>query len=154
VCRVRLCASPEHLRAVTQRENVLAPGSLALAADCAARLTCPAGHPLDGVGAELVASDVSRGRRVCHPCHLARHTVCTALRAELASARRCRRDELPSTSLPFLVDALDALNVDAPRVLARDVSPDLLRVAAAGSGRTGQLARAALQLLDDTGRAA
>ena len=46
VCRVRNCVNPEHLRAVTQRENTMAPGSLSLTKALAERTHCKHGHPL------------------------------------------------------------------------------------------------------------
>jgi hypothetical protein len=46
LCRVRRCVNPEHLRAVTNRENTLAEGSEALVAIQAARTVCPRGHAL------------------------------------------------------------------------------------------------------------
>lgn len=63
-CRNRSCVSLEHLRAVTQRENVLCGAGLA--ADQAKQTHCrKAGHPLSG--SNLIHS--KRGRRVCRECN-------------------------------------------------------------------------------------
>jgi hypothetical protein len=52
VCRNRLCANPDHLEAVTVKDNVLrAPNTSA--AIRKARTHCPAGHPLTGPDADL-----------------------------------------------------------------------------------------------------
>lgn len=62
-CRVRSCVNPVHLRQVTQRENTLAPGSLAPSAINASRSHCPHGH-------QLTDHTDSRGHRRCHQCTL------------------------------------------------------------------------------------
>jgi hypothetical protein len=41
LCRNRKCVKPSHLRAVTQRENLLAEGSLAIARMNSLKTTCP-----------------------------------------------------------------------------------------------------------------
>ncbi len=46
LCRVRNCVNPEHLEAVTHRENMLRGDTLAAAN--AAKTHCPKGHALDG----------------------------------------------------------------------------------------------------------
>jgi len=48
LCRNRSCVRPDHLRTVSHRENVFAPGSLALAKIQSERKTCPRGHVYDG----------------------------------------------------------------------------------------------------------
>ncbi len=58
LCRVRSCVRPDHLEAVTHRENVLR--GVSVVAACAKKEACVRGHPFprpsDGV------------RRYCHPC--------------------------------------------------------------------------------------
>ncbi len=59
-CRTRSCVNPDHLRAVTQRENLLAVGSVARAAVNAAKPDCPAcgsAYRSDG-----------KGGRFCRKC--------------------------------------------------------------------------------------
>lgn len=60
LCRVRSCVNPDHLRAVTSRENILAPGSESLSAANALKASCPK------CGSEY--SRRSRGWRRCRPC--------------------------------------------------------------------------------------
>jgi hypothetical protein len=69
LCRVRRCVNPDHLRAVTQRENVYARGSLALTKRHAQRTTCPRGHAHASWNA--VGYHVRRGERKCLACHRA-----------------------------------------------------------------------------------
>ena len=45
-CRVRCCVNPAHLRAVTQRENVMADNSRCVTKGLAERTHCLHGHPL------------------------------------------------------------------------------------------------------------
>jgi hypothetical protein len=66
-CRVRSCVNPDHLRAVTSRQNTLAPGSASPTAQNAAKTRCLHGHPL--VGDNLM---LKRGRRECRECNRAR----------------------------------------------------------------------------------
>lgn len=61
LCRVRLCVNPDHLEAVTRRENILRGISPAA---CAARRThCAKGHPLAGQNLML-----DSGHRRCVTC--------------------------------------------------------------------------------------
>jgi hypothetical protein len=58
LCRVRRCVNPQHLEAVTQRENILrgqAPSAIAFR-----RGTCRKGHPYDVITAS--------GSRRCRRC--------------------------------------------------------------------------------------
>lgn len=60
MCRNPQCVNPSHLRACTQRENVLAPWSQARAAAFARRDKCSKGHDYSSVNA--------RGHRECVIC--------------------------------------------------------------------------------------
>lgn len=66
LCRVRHCVNPGHLRAVTQQTNVLAEGSLSMAAKRAAQTHCLRGHSLAGCYRK------PDGRRDCRACVSAR----------------------------------------------------------------------------------
>ena len=46
ICRNRACVNPDPLRAVTMRENTMAPGSLAITKAAAEKSHCKKGHPL------------------------------------------------------------------------------------------------------------
>jgi len=63
MCRNKRCVNPLHLRACTQRENLLAPWSQAKAAKSARRSTCPYGHPYD-------LKRAKNGQRTCRSCKL------------------------------------------------------------------------------------
>jgi hypothetical protein len=58
LCRMRHCVNPEHLEAVTHRENCLR--GTGVSAVAATRTTCPRGHAYDAVGA--------KGERSCSTC--------------------------------------------------------------------------------------
>jgi hypothetical protein len=66
LCRTRSCVRPDHLRPVTSRENVLAPGSLSVSAIHVAKTHCPRGHEL--AGDNLIRSHLKDGRRACRSC--------------------------------------------------------------------------------------
>lgn len=63
------CVNPSHLRQVTQRDNILAPGSRAVARAHAVKTHCKHGH-------ELTPDNLIRERkkhwRACRVCHNAR----------------------------------------------------------------------------------
>lgn len=62
ICGVRCCVNPQHLRAVTHRENIYS--SKGPAALCRLKTACVRGHPLSG--ANLVRT--SQGKRQCRTC--------------------------------------------------------------------------------------
>jgi len=64
VCRNRSCCNPEHLRAVTHRENMLAPGARGMARRNAEKTYCPSGHPYDAENTKIRAN----GNRQCRTC--------------------------------------------------------------------------------------
>lgn len=68
LCRVRNCVNPAHLRAVTNRENLSAPGSLSTVAGPTAT-HCIRGHRLGlpNISAVLAA----KGYRTCRACSMA-----------------------------------------------------------------------------------
>lgn len=66
MCRVRSCVNPAHLRAVTQRVNVMS-GDTIVAAE-AARTVCRNGHPLTDENVRMTPE----GWRECLPCTRAR----------------------------------------------------------------------------------
>lgn len=68
LCRVRRCWNPDHLEPKTQRENLLAPGSMAAAAAKAAQTHCVNGHSLEDA---YVYGTV----RHCRPCTADRDRV-------------------------------------------------------------------------------
>lgn len=63
-CRFRACCNPDHLEAVTFRDNVLRGSSFT--AVFAKKTHCPSGHPYDDVNTRWY-----EGRRYCRACHLA-----------------------------------------------------------------------------------
>lgn len=65
ICRNRACVNPEHLREVTRRENLLAPGSLSKAAARAAVTHCPYGHEYTGENTRIKKINGSRQCRAC-----------------------------------------------------------------------------------------
>ena len=69
LCKNTSCVYPQHLRAVTHRENVLAPNGRGWAFNHATATHCPKGHPYNA--ANTLAK--SSGRRGCRECDNARH---------------------------------------------------------------------------------
>ncbi|MFF3353360.1 HNH endonuclease signature motif containing protein [Streptomyces sp. NPDC002917] len=65
-CRRRACVNPDHLEAVTHRENVLRSSNIA--AVRAARTQCIAGHPFDQANTRVRAN----GTRQCRACQRTR----------------------------------------------------------------------------------
>jgi len=65
LCRTRACANPEHLEAVTNRENILRGTSPS--ARHARKTHCPRGHPYSG---ENLMTEIKNGRpsRRCREC--------------------------------------------------------------------------------------
>jgi hypothetical protein len=63
LCRNRSCVRPDHLRAVTPRENTMAPGSQAIAKRHAERTHCPHGHDYTPENTRI-----THGRRRCRTC--------------------------------------------------------------------------------------
>jgi len=63
LCRNRRCCNPDHLRQVTDAENILAEGSESTAALNAAKTFCPSGHPYDDTNVYTY-----RGSRQCRTC--------------------------------------------------------------------------------------
>lgn len=64
LCRNRGCVNPQHLEAVSIRENVLR-GDTVVAANAMKRF-CKNGHPLEGDN--LVRAKLKQGRRICRIC--------------------------------------------------------------------------------------
>ena len=63
LCCVRHCANPDHLRAVTHMENVMAPHSQSTAKVNAEKTHCPQGHPL--IPGNLVSGKRHRDCKTC-----------------------------------------------------------------------------------------
>ena len=64
LCRERDCFNPNHLEAVTQKENTLR--GKGMASKNAKKTHCPQGHPLFGDNLEKYG--LSKGKRVCLTC--------------------------------------------------------------------------------------
>ena len=63
LCRIPGCVRPDHLRAVSQKENLLAEGAKTLARENSLKVACLRGHPLSGSNVRLY-----KGGRHCRPC--------------------------------------------------------------------------------------
>lgn len=64
LCRTPCCVRPDHLEAVTQRENTLR--GVSPAALNAKKVTCKRGHPFDDANTYL-----KNGQRLCRECRVA-----------------------------------------------------------------------------------
>jgi hypothetical protein len=80
LCRNRACVNPAHLRQVTQRENLLAPGSQSSAKRYAEKTRCPKGHPYDSLNTYRRHDN----SRLCRTCN--RERVREILRKELVAS--------------------------------------------------------------------
>lgn len=81
LCRVRHCVNPDHLEAVTQRENLLRGETLT--AKAAAATHCPANHPYAGDNLYINP----KGERLCRACHRARVAAARAKNPEKMRAQ-------------------------------------------------------------------
>jgi hypothetical protein len=68
LCRVRHCVNPDHLRAVTNRENLLADGSLAAAKLLRDAPTCAQGHPWTEESAAWTNRKDGTKQKYCRIC--------------------------------------------------------------------------------------
>lgn len=68
LCRNRRCVNPDHLEAVTHRENDLR--GVGVSAIHARATACPKGHPYDADNTYITR----RGGRACRACHRASET--------------------------------------------------------------------------------
>lgn len=68
LCRNPTCVNPEHLRACTQAENVLAPHSRSIPALNAAKTHCVNGHPLSGDNLKVHKRASGYVERRCRAC--------------------------------------------------------------------------------------
>jgi len=66
-CRVKRCVNPDHLRAVTSRENTMADPTVT--SINAAKTSCPQGHPYDSVGRKGDGT-FSRRCSICRAAHM------------------------------------------------------------------------------------
>ena len=64
LCRNTICCSPQHLEAVTHRENMIRGNVHSNGREQAAKTHCPQGHPYD-----LFNTIYKKGSRYCRECH-------------------------------------------------------------------------------------
>lgn len=67
LCRVRRCFNPDHLEAVTRRENTMR-SPIAIASENAAKTHCIHGHPFDAGNTYVWTDGNGRTRRRCRTC--------------------------------------------------------------------------------------
>lgn len=72
ICRVRNCVRPDHLRAVTDRENTLEPRSESPSRKNAEKTHCSHGHPLSGENLIMRADRCKHPDRRFRECRICR----------------------------------------------------------------------------------
>ena len=80
LCRNRSCVNPEHLEAVTNRENLIAVGSLSMAAINLRKTHCSNGHEFSSENT-IFGKDK---KRKCRECRRQMHKIRYKLKANLA----------------------------------------------------------------------
>lgn len=115
LCRVRHCVNPEHLRVVTNGQNLRAPGSEHWARERSEKTHCSRGHPLSGENVNAYQLRRGRGRRQCEACMRAHNRLSSRRRQygtswtedelrlladEIYEQRAVRRDQ-PDQGLPL-----------------------------------------------------
>jgi len=71
LCRNHSCENPEHMEAVTHRDNVLR--GEAISAQCAKKTHCPKGHPYDLFNTSFYKTASIGGGRHCRVCDREAH---------------------------------------------------------------------------------
>ena len=66
LCRNKACVNPDHLDAVTSRENTMR--GVGLSALNATKTHCMRGHPFGGDNLHVITSGPHKGQRVCLTC--------------------------------------------------------------------------------------
>ena len=77
LCRTPACVNPQHLRAVTRKENTLADGSLSVSKAHKDKTHCINGHPFSGDNLIVYPGTTKRVCRKCRNAHSkkARHAA-------------------------------------------------------------------------------
>lgn len=86
ICRVRECVNPRHLRAVTRRDNLMAPGSLSIVNKNYLKTSCHRGHPLTQDNVYVFNGN----HRACRLCKQIAQRKVDAKRKEARRAKTCR----------------------------------------------------------------
>ena len=83
LCRVRRCVNPDHLEAVTSRENNVVRADRSRVGDnMRAKTHCPHGHPYSGANLYVSPS----GKRMCRTCQRANWTRQNEMRRKLRNS--------------------------------------------------------------------
>jgi len=111
-CRNRACCNPQHLRPATNRENLLAPGSRALAAINARKVACPK------CGGPYVTYD---GKRCCLACRRAKRIKPESepLLRERTRVLGTTQGELRGLPVPGTATATSKVSAFSPRLIRK-----------------------------------
>lgn len=95
LCKNKSCVNPDHLEAVTSRENSLRATNT-IASINASKTHCPVGHPLDGDNL-IISKNGHNGARRCKTCKNEKERARQKLKPRIRDRRKKPTSTYPNT---------------------------------------------------------